>query len=506
MTEKGYMSDIYKQLEEVIGKCDSLSQQIKTVKRNVTLELNARFDIERTNYENRIKDLENEVDSLKKENLALKEENTLLKNEVDRLKSQLNKDSDNSSKPPSSDIKKKIHNNREKSSKTSGGQYGHKGHYLSKKSIEEKIKNKEVQHEIINHGNISDKSKYISKYEITTKLVAIVKEHRFYPNENGKYIIDKKYKNDVFYGDELKAICSFLSVETSMPLNKIVSTIATLSDNVLELSEGTIVNFLNELSNKSEKVLEDMTNGLLNSKEMYTDETGTKCNGKRRSVRNYSTKNTVVYKANRYKNKKCIEENCILNKYTGDIIHDHETVIYNYGNRHIECNVHICRYLKGNTENTHNVWSIKMRELLVRLNNSRKIAILYGQNFFEKDDVLKYELEYDKIIEKGFAENKRTPSKFHRQEEKKLLNRLKKYKENHLLFIHDFSLPFDNNLSERDIRVYKTKTKVSGGFRSDNGLKVFTNILSIVKNARKRSLNIFKILVSIYKGTTAVFS
>lgn len=291
-----------------------------------------------------------------------------------------------------------------------------------------------------------------------------------------------------------------------MPLNKIVSTIATLSDNVLELSEGTIVNFLNELSNKSEKVLEDMTNGLLNSKEMYTDETGTKCNGKRRSVRNYSTKNTVVYKANRYKNKKCIEENCILNKYTGDIIHDHETVIYNYGNRHIECNVHICRYLKGNTENTHNVWSIKMRELLVRLNNSRKIAILYGQNFFEKDDVLKYELEYDKIIEKGFAENKRTPSKFHRQEEKKLLNRLKKYKENHLLFIHDFSLPFDNNLSERDIRVYKTKTKVSGGFRSDNGLKVFTNILSIVKTARKRSLNIFKILVSIYKGTTAVFS
>ena len=59
MTEKGYMSDVYKQLEEVMNKCDSLSQQIKTIRKNVTLELNARFDIERTNYENRIKDLEN---------------------------------------------------------------------------------------------------------------------------------------------------------------------------------------------------------------------------------------------------------------------------------------------------------------------------------------------------------------------------------------------------------------------------------------------------------------
>ena len=506
MTEKGYMSDIYKQLEEVMNKCDSLSQQIKTVKRNVTLELNTRFDIERTNYENRIKDLKNEVDGLKKENLTLKEDNTLLKNEVDRLKSQLNKNSDNSSKPPCSDTKKKVHNNREKSKKTSGGQHGHKGNYLSKESIEEKIKNKEVQHEIVNHGKASDKLKYISKYEVTAKLVVIVKEHRFYPNEKGKYNIDKKYKNDVFYGDELKAICSFLSVETSMPVNKVVSTIATLSGNVLKLSEGTIINFLNELSNKSKVILENMKNILLNSKEMYTDETGTKCNGQRRSVRNYSTKNTVVYKANRQKNKKSIEENCILNNYTGDIIHDHETVIYNYGNRHVECNVHICRYLKGNTENTNNLWSIQMRELLIRLNNSRKMAILYGQNFFEKDDVSKYELEYDEILEKGFIENQKTSSKFHRQEEKKLLNRLKKYKENHLLFIHDFSLPFDNNLSERDIRVYKTKTKVSGGFRSNNGLNVFTNILSIVKTARKRALDVFKVLVSIYKGTTAVFS
>lgn len=42
--------------------------------------------------------------------------------------------------------------------------------------------------------------------------------------------------------------------------------------------------------------------------------------------------------------------------------------------------------------------------------------------------------------------------KYAKQEESALLNRLEKYRENHLLFIKRSEVPFDNNISERDLR------------------------------------------------------
>jgi len=54
--------------------------------------------------------------------------------------------------------------------------------------------------------------------------------------------------------------------------------------------------------------------------------------------------------------------------------------------------------------------------------------------------------------------------KYAKQEEKALLNRLEKYKENHLLFLQNFKVGFDNNICERDLRKCKNRQKIAGGF------------------------------------------
>ena len=70
----------------------------------------------------------------------LKEEIETLKKENAELKARLNKDSHNSSKPPSTDgLKKKTKSLRKKSDKKSGGQKGHQGRTLKSNSNPDKI-------------------------------------------------------------------------------------------------------------------------------------------------------------------------------------------------------------------------------------------------------------------------------------------------------------------------------------------------------------------------------
>jgi Transposase IS66 family len=41
-----------------------------------------------------------------------------------------------------------------------------------------------------------------------------------------------------------------------------------------------------------------------------------------------------------------------------------------------------------------------------------------------------------------------------------------------LRFLHDFALPFTNNLAEQDLRMMKVKMKISGAFRTFAGAQV----------------------------------
>ena len=319
-------------------------------------------------------------------------------------------------------------------------------------------------------------------------------------HKEGKIIIPKEYKTDVQYGTNLKTICAVLNTEGIVALDRLSDFVSCISHERIKISKGSIVNFMKELDNKSQYIIKNIENKILNSELLNTDATTARCENRNICVRTYSTKKLTLLVPTYGKGKKHIEETNILNRYTGNLVHDHETVMYNYGNKHIECNVHVSRYLKGCYENTQNKWALKMRSFLCSLNEYRKKLKLKEIFKLEKGQLEIYSNRYDEILKEGYIENKKVKSKYLRQEEQRLLNRLKKYKENHLMFLYDFNMPFDNNLSERDLRHVKIKQKVSGHFNSMKGIKIYLNIKSIIGTLKKQGRNFYKEIFNIYEN------
>ena len=134
------------------------------------------------------------------------------------------------------------------------------------------------------------------------------------------------------------------------------------------------------------------------------------------------------------------------------------------------------------------------------MNRARKTAIQNGATAFSAEQLARYVQRYDAIVSLGRTQNKHTRGKFAKKEEKSLLNRLEAYKANHLLFLHQFQVPFGNNMSEKDLRICKNRQKMAGGFRTEEGRRMYCNIMSFIETVKRRGLNILHSISALMSG------
>ena len=74
------------------------------------------------------------------------------------------------------------------------------------------------------------------------------------------------------------------------------------------------------------------------------------------------------------------------------------------------------------------------------------------------------------------------------------LKRLAKNKKELLLMLKRPDIPLHNNLSERDIRAYVIKRKISGSTRSENGRRCRDTFTSLIKTCQKQKINFWDYL------------
>jgi hypothetical protein len=482
------------------------------------------------NWQEKYIELESRIDELIAEAVAkavteatavMAEELVKATNEILRLRAIIDKDSTNSSKPPSTNEFKPKPNSREKSGKPQGGQKGHPGHRISlPENIEELVNLGQVEMNVADYTD--GKGGYVSRYTIDVETRVIVTEHR-YPI--GMQLPEPQY-NEVSYGEEIKAKVILLMNEGIVAKKRLSGIICGMTHGIVNLSTGTMDRFQSDFAKKliDSGEIDAIEQDLLNNSIMCTDDTSMRVQERivypadenssnaptyekaekksfKATVRTHSNEQSTLYTVNPKKDIKGIERDGILPEYAGTLCHDHESKFFNYGSDNASCCGHLSRALKGLRDLYKCPWAGEMRTFINGMNEYRNIDISKNVLFCDPIKLSFFEEEYDRILQEGrIAIGQMSEGDFGYSEFNAMLNRLTNHKHNYMLFMHDYNVPFTNNLAERDLRPEKTKQKVSGTFRSWDGIVSHVRVRSFISTIKKRGMDLCESIRSVIQG------
>lgn len=425
--------------------------------------------------------------------------------EILRLKSHLEKNSGNSSKPPSSNGMKPVPNSREPSVRRQGGQKGHKGEGIKlPENLDELIKQGQVRKIMVDHTGGAER--YKSVWTVDVEVVTTYTEHR-YPLAAG----EATPQGRVVYGDTLKALTIVLSMEGIVALQRISDFFREVTGGLATPCRATVERIIEGFADRLSPELEEIKETLLNGKALHVDETplrttekpeygedGEPSRLKRERnttqsayMRVYSNDKATLFTANPQKDAKSVERDDVLAQFHGIVSHDHEAKFYGFGTGDATCGAHLLRELKGLNELYNCPWAREFAEFYKAMNDHKKVDIGRGISECDAALVCTYSAQYDALLERGFEILGAMKDKaFGRDELRRMLNRLRDYKTAYMLFMNDYDAPFTNNQAERDLRPCKTKQKVSGCFRSWRGMKTFAAVSSYFSTLKKSSRNL----------------
>jgi transposase len=441
------------------------------------------------------------------------EELELLEERVEALENQLSKNSHNSSKPPSGDgFGKRTRSLRTKSERRSGGQGEHPGTTLEWREevdwvvehpVEQccgcgaSLKHEAVERMIVRQvHDLPPLQLQVSEHQAEVKCCPVCGMEN-----QGRF--PKGVCHPVQYGAGVKGMMVYLMEGQLLPSGR---TVAVL-DEVFgaAVSEGTLYNARAQCFEAIEPITTAIHTHLQKATVEHFDETGMRVNGKLWWLHVACTDGLTYYFVHPKRGKAAIDEMNILPQFQGKAVHDSWVSYGTYeGCRHYLCNAHHLRELTFIFERYQQPWAFQMILLLCTMKHQVDEAKATGQSALASEQILEFEQRYQVLIEQGGAANPpplpvKTRGRIKQSPPRNLLHRLNQQAAV-LGFMHDFTVPFDNNQAERDLRMMKLKQKISGGFRSHEGANMFCRIRSYLSTLRKQGIPVLDAVVSLFMG------
>ena len=242
----------------------------------------------------------------------------------------------------------------------------------------------------------------------------------------------------------------------------------------------------------------------LNIPLLFWDDTVIFINATRGCLRFYGNERVALYKAHTKKDRAGLDEDNILALLgPGTVVmHDHNTVNYNADFRftNAECNQHLERDLQKLADITRHEWPVQLKDLIRSFLHTRKEILLENKFSFSKEEIQDFFRKLNEIMKLAAEEFAKNDCRYAEGEERRLLTRIKKYRDNYFNWVKDFRIPTSNNLSERSLRMVKCREKVSGQFHSVETARHFADIRTYLETCRRNGINEFDALTRLTQG------
>lgn len=436
---------------------------------------------------------------------------------VNELEGRLSKNSRNSSNPPSSDgFGKRTKSLRQKSDKPSGGQKGHRGQTLEWREHPNETERSPV-HECCGCGASLSESpieQILSRQVFDIPPIELqVKEHQVevkccpHCGVCNQGCFPPEATNVVQYGPRLKSMMVYLMEGQLLPSHRVCELLADMLN--VAVSEGTLYTTKEQCFEHLEPIEHTIHQAILESEVVHFDETGSRLKQTLWWLHVASTDELTYYQVHPKRGRIAMDEIGILPEFDGKAVHDGWKSYQGYTCEHFLCNAHHLRELQYILEQYGQWWTFQLSLLLVTIHSQVKQAKAEGKTQLSSQALDAFESRYEAILNEGFSQNPipspepNEPKKRGRPKRsvpRNLLERLCNQKSSVLGFMHDFAVPFDNNQSERDLRMMKLKQKISGCFRSEDGAKRFCRIRGYLSTLRKQGRNIMGALIDLFSG------
>jgi transposase len=439
--------------------------------------------------------------------------------QVADMQSSLNKNSRNSSKPPSSDglNKPAPKSLRVAGQNKTGGQKGHPGRTLSQATEPDKV----VVHGVPDHCQSCERRlpfAYVSEtrqvFDLPSLQFEVTEHHAMQAICSCGHVHTAEFPSGVNaavqYGPRAQAAMVHLNQNHAVSVHRTAALMKDLFG--LSVSQATVIKAAVDSAAILQPTVDAIGLAAIGADVLHADETGLRVAKKLHWLHVLATDTLTWMGCHPKRGTEAFDALSLLQQFKGVLVHDGWMPYKALQCQHALCNAHHLRELTYLQEEQGQAWAGDMIELLTHANHLDNVNC--ADDCSPSYDGKKYQSQvrdlrhlYDAILAQAEIENPIALSTGKRGRTKQskatnLIGRLREYTDDVWRFMTQSDVPFTNNCAEQSVRMPKVKQKVSGCFRTLQGAQNYCVLRSYAATMHKQGANVFESLVSAFKGVT----